>query len=99
MNALTITWAIITPTKGKATKKDVKLMAKNSSALRMGYQGKLVAAHFSNKDKAIEVVTSFTGLSKKYEVYFITDKQFGKTVGMNFLAVLTTMQKEAKIII
>lgn len=95
MNALTITWAIITPTKGIATKKDIRIIKKAAlSAGSMGYPANQITAHFSNKEKAESVIKGITGLTKAYKVVLITDKQFGMTVNCDFGKVATTLQKQ-----
>lgn len=73
LNPYTIIWTILIPTKGIARKSDEKQTDFN----RMMSNSCLIA-HSPNKEKALQRVNSLKGkLAKKYEVLFITDKQFG----------------------
>lgn len=78
INPYVITWAVLTPIKGKVTKKDLTTLYRNgvyTYCKRVGFNE--VTAHFPTKEKAEKVLKSIKGLSKNYEVVFITDKQFG----------------------
>ena len=75
-----ITWAILTPIKGRVTKKDLTTLfragvytyCKNSDI-------KEITAYFPTKEKAFDVLKKVKNLTKNYEVILITDKQFGMT--------------------
>ena len=80
LNPYKITWAILTPIKGRVTKKDL------TALFRAGvytYCKKAdineITAHFPTKGKALETLKKVKNLTKNYEVILITDKQFGMT--------------------
>ncbi len=91
LNPFVITWAILTPIKGKPTKRD----AQNG----FGRCGNVLARHAANIDNAKESVKSLK-LNKKYTLTFITDKQFG-LVGkdLDFSKVFTAKQISEQTII
>lgn len=98
LNAYTITWAIITPVKGKFFKKDLNVISKKIHSI--GLSSNIGKAHFQNKEKAIEQVNKISGLSKDFKVTFITDKQFGMSkLNQNPLELATSKQLEETIII
>ena len=73
-----ITWVILTPIKGKATKKDLTAFF---SAGVYTYCKRIdfneVTAYFPTKEKALKTLKKVKNLSKNYEVILITDKQIG----------------------
>ena len=80
LNPYEITWAILTPIKGKVTKKDL------TTLFRAGvytYCKKSdineITAHFPTKGKALEALKKVKNLTKNYEIVLITDKQFSMT--------------------
>ena len=77
LNPYKITWAIITPIKGKVTKKDLTTFIKSGVYI---YCEKMdlneVTAYFITKEKALKTLKKVKNLSKNYEVILITDKQF-----------------------
>lgn len=79
LNPFVITWSILTPTKGKALKKDINAIWK-SGIFECGTNGKEIYFHSASKEKALEKIKKIKGLSKQYEIVFITDKQFGNAV-------------------
>lgn len=88
LNAYQITWAILEPVKGIITKKDQRFgfskNRDNSSLIAFGATG----------EAAETKVKSLAGkLSKEYNVFYITDKQFGMTSNVkSFKDVATTKQ-------
>ena len=80
LNPYKITWAILTPIKGKVTKKDLTTLFK---AGVYTYCTKTdineITAHFPTKGKALDALKKVKNLTKNYEVILITDKQFGMT--------------------
>ena len=77
LNPYKITWAIITPIKGKATKKDLTAFFRAGVSYCKRIDFNEFTAHFSTKEKALKTLKKVKNLSKNYEVIFITDKQFG----------------------
>ena len=77
LNAYRITWAILTPAKGRPTKKDLSVINKIDPVKGYTLNGTEIIRHFKTREVAIESVKRITGLSKPYKVVFITDKQFG----------------------
>ena len=78
VNPYAITWAILTPVKGKVTKKDLTALYRSgvyTYCKRIGFNE--VTAHFPTKEQALKTIKSIKGLSRNYEVVLITDKQFG----------------------
>lgn len=78
LNAYEITWTVLTPVKGKVTKKDLNQMYRcgiyTNSMDRTHNQ---FFFHSATKENAQNKVKALKGLSKTYEVIHITDKQFG----------------------
>jgi len=92
LNPYKITWAIITPIKGKFTQKDFSLLKKTMPSLCGNDYLNERCAHFPTKERAIEVLAK-SKASKEYKVVFITDKQFGMTNNSeSLLKVATTLQ-------
>ena len=78
LNPYKITWAIITPIKGKVAKKDLTTLVRAgvyTYCKRVGFNEE--TAHFPTKEKALETLKKVKNLTKNYEVILITDKQFG----------------------
>ena len=77
LNPYKITWAILTPIKGKIAKKDLTTFLKEgvyTCCKRLDFNE--VTAYFSTKEKALKTLKKVKNLSKNYEVILITDKQF-----------------------
>lgn len=78
LNAYTISWAILTPVKGKITKKDLNILAKCGIwTLSSRKEFNQFFFHAKTKETAIQQLKKVKGLSRNYEVVIITDKQFG----------------------
>ena len=77
LNPYQITWSILIPVSGKATKKDLSIIAKSGIYSISSNLNNEFFFHSADKEKAIEKAKNIKGLSKKYEVVMITDKQFG----------------------
>jgi len=79
LNPYKITWAVITPVKGKITMKDLKAMKKSGLFhFFPSYKTKNESSlFFASKGIAIDMISKVAGLSKQYKVVYITDKQFG----------------------
>jgi hypothetical protein len=93
LNAMTITWAIITPINNKPTKSDLKTINKSHANGGFVISGTEIIRHFASKEAAIESVKKISGLSKAHKVVFITDKQFGLSeYGQPFVNVATKKQ-------
>ena len=74
-----IFWVVAFPQKGIITKKDADIISKVSGCqiLNEGQYGFVIAS--PSKEKQLAVLESVKGkLSKNYDCYIITDKQFGK---------------------
>ena len=98
LNPYRIYWAIFVPERGIVTKVD---------SARIGAyhhpKQKVTCMHYTSKEAAIQSVSALS-LSKKYRVFFITDKQFsmvqnGGLCAADYEAVATTMQRENAIYI
>lgn len=78
LNAYTIAWAIISPIEGKTTKADLKIMKKCGLFHSTPFlRNNEISLHFATKEIAIDRISNVIGLSRKYKVVLITDKQFG----------------------
>lgn len=85
LNAYQITWAILQPKKGIVTKKDTRL--------GFSKQDLFLIDHACSLEAAKEKVNNLAGkLSKEYDIFFITDKQFGMSCNGNFKEVATSKQ-------
>jgi len=100
LNPYTITWVILIPTKGIATKKDASL------TFHRGMFKSYLACHSGNLENAKNKVQDLKGmLSKEYKVLFITDKQFGmieidfKNDTNNLMDIATSKQKSEMFLI
>lgn len=74
LNPYLITWAILTPIKGKVTKKDLYQMNAVNIFSKVNNEA---IGHFSTPERAKSFINDIVSLSKSYEVVLITDKQFG----------------------
>lgn len=78
-----ISWLMLLPVKGKATKRDVALLNKMSKLHphtgygTIGTGNAIIGKWFANKNEAISALKKIKGLGKAYRGYIITDKQFG----------------------
>lgn len=89
-----ISWIVLTPVNGKATKRDQKKF--NSQLLRSSFSigpfNQNLFAHFANKEVAKEQLSLLNKANKEYVATIITDAQFGeikidhntKTAKINF---------------
>ncbi len=77
-NAYTITWAVITPLKGKFIKKNLNELSKKIFSITKYKMANEAICHFSSKEQAIEKLSNVSA-SKQFKVTLITDKQFGMT--------------------
>ena len=101
-----ISWLILLPIKGKATKRDVALLNKKSKLSGfgiIGLNGYMAAKHFSSKSDAEKELKTLKGLGKPYSAFIITDAQFGKMEidyikGTNKLLVTKKQIKARKIV-
>ena len=94
LNPYEITWAILTPIKGKVTKKDLTTLFRAgvyTYCKRVGFNE--VTAHFSTKQKAIETLKKVKNLTRNYEVVLITDKQFGMTNWKESVRIVATKKQ------
>ncbi|MBN8833751.1 MAG: hypothetical protein J0H76_05160 [Sphingobacteriales bacterium] len=96
ITAYKIFWAIATPTKGIATKKDGTKFSKQGWA-RVNYKTNQKAVscflrHASDLKKLKESC-KVEGLEKAYDILIITDKQFGLMQQYNYNEVATAKQK------
>lgn len=74
-----IFWVAVFPQKGIITKKDADIISKVAGCQMSnnGHYGFVIAS--PSKEKQLAVLESVKGkLSKNYDCYIITDKQFGK---------------------
>lgn len=79
LNSYTITWTILTPIKGKVTKKDLnKMYSCGIYTNNMDRENNQFYFHSPTKENANKKVKALKDLSKNYEVVHITDKQFGE---------------------
>ncbi|WP_379964002.1 hypothetical protein [Epilithonimonas sp. UC225_85] len=78
-NPYTISWIILTPKTGKATKRDQKKF--NSQITRSTFSisafSSIMFAHFATKEIATEQLALLKKTNKDYNATIITDKQFG----------------------
>ncbi len=78
LNPYTVTWAVITPTRGKFFKKNLNEISKTIFSIgKMVGQNEAIA-HFPTRDRAIELLNKVSA-SKQFKVVLITDKQFGQS--------------------
>jgi hypothetical protein len=92
LNPYKITWLVLTPNAGKATKKDLKIL--NGKRFGFGISNNEIKDCFANKELALNFAQRIVGLTKHYKVTFITDKQFGLSKwDESLLNVATTKQK------
>lgn len=94
LNSLTISWAFLTPSKGKCLKKDADCA---SFPIYRYSSNETMAFHANSKETLLERVNELRGrLGKEYSVLVITDKQFGllSWENMNAMSVATTKQKK-----
>ena len=78
LNPYKIHWVVLTPIKGRVTKKDLTTLFRAgvyTYCKRVDFNE--VTAHFPTKEKALEKIKKVKNLTKNYEVILITDKQFG----------------------
>lgn len=92
LNPYVITWTILTPVKGKATKKDLNALWR-SEIFTVSKNDNEFFFHSSSKEAAISKVKKIKGLSRNYEVLFITDKQFGNSEFGEKLSLLATKKQ------
>ena len=80
LNPYKIHWSILTPIKGKVTKKDLTTLFR-AGIYTYCKKSEIneITAHFPTKVKALEALKKVKNLTKNYEVILITDKQFGMT--------------------
>ncbi|MGJ1432880.1 hypothetical protein ACR79M_14995 [Sphingobacterium spiritivorum] len=95
MNPLHITWAVLKATKGQATKRDLAILAKDTSASIFTCNNEsLIMIYFTTQEKAKAAFVGLGKLNKEYIVTFITDKQFGMIdLTKDILNVATEKQK------
>lgn len=93
LNPYKITWITFRPLNGVITKRDQVKLGRN---LRYGDARtgtKELNVHFPSEEKAFEHLSKFRELSKEYEFFIYTDKQFGmRKFGEPLEKVLTTKQ-------
>ena len=78
LNPYKIHWVVLTPIKGRVTKKDLTTLFRAgvyTYCKRVDFNE--VTAHFTTKEKALETLKKVKNLTKNYEVILITDKQIG----------------------
>ena len=101
LNPYKIFWAFLVPNSGKVTKRDVNVIQKTVTCVSNSED--FITIHAPSKEKIEEKISAITGKpAKTYTVYLMTDKQFGMIknevvagkIKSDFMAVLTTMQKE-----
>ena len=93
-NPYQITWAVLTPIKGKVTKKDLTTLYRAgvyTYCKRVGFNE--VTAHFPTKERALQVLKGIKGLTRTYEVVLITDKQFGLTDWKESVKIVATKKQ------
>lgn len=105
MNPYKVSWIVLAPIKGIATKKDSQIASNIVSGWRRYFarsiDNKLMFAHSPSQEDALLCVKLLNSkLSKKYTAYIITDKQFGCAKRVeDMLDVVTLKQKKESIII
>ena len=79
LNKYQISWIVLTPKTGKATKRDQKIFNSSDSSayFSIGTFNQNLWSHFSSKEKAQEVVSKLRKANKNYTATIITDAQFG----------------------
>ena len=79
LNKYQISWIVLTPKTGKATKRDQKIFNSSDSSANfsIGAFNQNLWSHFSSKEKAQEVVSKLRKANKNYTATIITDAQFG----------------------
>ncbi|KPE51017.1 hypothetical protein [Chryseobacterium indologenes] len=79
LNKYQISWVILTPKKGNATKRDQKIFNSVDPlfCFSIGAFNQNLQAHFSTKEKAQQAVKSLKKANKDYTATIITDAQFG----------------------
>jgi hypothetical protein len=77
-----VSWLVLVPTKGAATKKDQELASKAVSSSKFYFTRSKysIIAHQPSKEHAKDKISKLKGkLSKPYIAYIITDAQFGNS--------------------
>lgn len=91
MSRYTATWAIITPIKGRPTKKDQEALGKERTAIRVKDS---IIIYFATEEIGREYLSKPFKLTKTYQVVFIKDAQTKDIHFFNqsYLDVATTQQ-------
>jgi hypothetical protein len=99
LNPYKITWLVLTPVKGIATKKDHSIANKAFYGFMNRNNGQEIVRHFATKENALKALESLK-LSKEYKATFITDAQFGLSKwDESLLNVATKLQLQNQILI
>ncbi|MDA3911444.1 MAG: hypothetical protein PF448_08820 [Bacteroidales bacterium] len=106
MSKYKVSWLILLPEKGKATKREVSIINKKCPYHGFGIIGLdkyMIGGHFPSKKEAEKCLPKIKGLGKPYRAYIITDAQFGSmkidhATGLNSLFITGRQKKASKII-
>lgn len=89
-----ISWLVLIPATGKATKADLQVFNKVTLFSMIGNN---ITAHFPTRERAEQVQKQLKALSskltKRYRAVIVSDAQFGNMQGTDFWSAATTKQK------